>query len=234
MYHFYLNKTLCPVAPSKVEIKIKGQNKTVTLINEGEVNILKNAGLTDISFDVLLPNVKYPFAVYKSGFKNAKYFLDRFEKLKTKKEPFQFIITRTFPDGKMLFDTNMKVSLEDYIIKEDRKEGFDVVVSIKLKQYRDFGTKTCDVKFANSKPKASTPTKKRTAKSTSSNKTHTVKDGDCLWNIAKKYYGDGTKYPTIYNANKSIIESTAKKRGKPSSQNGKWIFAPTKLTIPGV
>lgn len=222
MYHFYLNKTLCPVAPSKVEMKIKGQNKTVTLINEGEVNILKNAGLTDISFDVLLPNVKYPFAVYKSGFKNAKYFLDRFEKLKTKKEPFQFIITRTFPDGKMLFDTNMKVSLEDYIIKEDRKEGFDVVVSIKLKQYRDFGTKTCDVKFESTKPKASTPTKKRTAKSTSSNKTYTVKKGDCLWNIAKKYYGDGSKYTVIYNANKSKIK------------NPNLIYPGQVLTIPGV
>lgn len=28
---------------------------------------------------------------------------------------------------------------------------------------------------------------------------------DCLWNIAKKFYGNGAKYTVIYNANKGII-----------------------------
>jgi len=30
--------------------------------------------------------------------------------------------------------------------------------------------------------------------------------GDCLWNLAKKYYGDGKKWRKIYNANKDQIE----------------------------
>ncbi|OIO72802.1 MAG: hypothetical protein AUJ85_09230 [Elusimicrobia bacterium CG1_02_37_114] len=30
--------------------------------------------------------------------------------------------------------------------------------------------------------------------------------GDCLWNLAKKYYGDGKKWRRIYNANKDQIE----------------------------
>ena len=127
-YYFYLGKMLCPIAPSKLQIKIGNNNKTITLINEGEVNILKQAGLTDISFDLLLPNVEYPFANYKSGFENAKYFLDELEKMKTDKNPFQFVVTRTFPDGKMLFDTNMKVSLESYDIKEGAGEFSAVLV----------------------------------------------------------------------------------------------------------
>lgn len=156
-YHFYMGKMLCPIAPSKLQLKIANNNKTITLINEGEVNILKQAGLTEISFDLLLPNVQYPFATYKSGFENAKYFLDEIEKMKTEKKPFQFIVTRLLPNGKMLFDTNMKVSLESYEIKEDVKNGFDVVVSVKLKQYKEFGTKTCNVTFANSKPSVTAP-----------------------------------------------------------------------------
>lgn len=159
-YHFYLEKMLCPIAPSKMQMKINGNNKTLTLINGEEINMLKKPGLTEISFDLLLPNVQYPFATYKSGFVDAKYFLDSLEEMKTSEEPFQFIVTRAFPNGKMLFDTNMKVSLEDYSILEDKKEGFDVVVSVKLKQYRDFGTKTCKVsKPKDEKPKVSKPNK---------------------------------------------------------------------------
>ena len=37
---------------------------------------------------------------------------------------------------------------------------------------------------------------------TSSKKYHTVVRGDTLWSIAKKYYGNGSKYPTIAKANK--------------------------------
>lgn len=36
--------------------------------------------------------------------------------------------------------------------------------------------------------------------------TYTVVKGDCLWAIAKTFYGDGAKYTRIYNANKGIID----------------------------
>lgn len=222
-YYFYMGKMLCPVAPSKLQLKIQNENKTLTLINEGEVNILKKAGLTDISFDLLLPNVKYPFATYKSGFVNAKVFLEQLEKMKSSKEPFQFIVTRTLPNGKMLFDTNMKVSLESYDIKEDSKQGFDVTVSVKLKQYREFGTKTCNITFAGTKPKATVQPARPASPASpapAQNQTYTVKKGDCLWNIAKKFYGNGAKYTTIFNANKGKIK------------NANLIYPGQVLTIP--
>ena len=208
-YYFYLGKTLLPVAPQKLQLKIKGANKTYTLINEGEINVLKTPGLTDIEFDALLPNVKYPFAVYKNGFTRAKSFLEVLKKYKQDKETFQFIVTRTLPNGKMLFDTNMKVSLESYTIKEDAKNyGMDVMVTIKLKQYRDYATKTCNIQFATSKPKVVVqPTRPPENPPKPANQTYTVVKGDCLWNIAKKFYGNGSKYTVIYNANKDKIKN---------------------------
>ena len=208
-YHFYMGKMLCPVAPSKLQLKINNKNKTMTLIDEGEVNILKQAGLTEVSFDLLLPNVKYPFATYKSGFQTADHFLGELERLKIDEKPFQFIVTRVLPNGEMLFDTNMKVSLESYDIKEDADEGFDVVVSVKLKQYRDYGTKTCNISYASTKPKVSVQNTRSSENSPapSTNKTYTVQKGDCLWNIAKKYYGNGSKYTVIAEANKDKIKS---------------------------
>ena len=38
-------------------------------------------------------------------------------------------------------------------------------------------------------------------------KYHTVKTGDCLWNIAKAYYGNGSQYVKIYEANKDKIKN---------------------------
>ena len=61
-----------------------------------------------------------------------------------------------------------------------------------------------------------------------------IKSGDTLWAIAKKKYGNGAAYTKIYNANKSVIEATAKKYGKKSSSNGHWIYPGTKLTIPSL
>ena len=66
-----------------------------------------------------------------------------------------------------------------------------------------------------------------------SGSTYTVVRGDCLWNIAKKFYGSGTKYTIIYDANVDTIESTAKAHGKASSDHGHWIWPGEVLTIPG-
>lgn len=49
--------------------------------------------------------------------------------------------------------------------------------------------------------------KTQVTKKSTSKKYHTVKKGDCLWNIAKKYYGNGASWKKIYEANKSLIKN---------------------------
>ncbi len=218
-YFVFLGDMICPVTPSKIDTKIKGQNKTLTLINDGEINMLKAPGLTEISFDLLLPNAKYPFAVYDMKkylvVPNADYYINKIERLKTEKKPFQFIVTRTKPNNQALFDTNIKVSLEDYTIKEDKKEGFDFVVTVKLKQYKEYGTKIYNG--------TGTLQPTRSTENSPEAKTHHVKPGDTLWNIAKYYYDNGSKYTIIYEANKSIIGG-----------NPNLIYPGQVLTIPDV
>lgn len=62
--------------------------------------------------------------------------------------------------------------------------------------------------------------------------TYTVRPGDTLWGISKRFYGAGSKYHIIYEANVEVIESAAKVRGKKDSGNGHFIWAGEVLTIP--
>jgi len=204
MYQFFIDGVLLPVAPEKLTTKIKNANKTLTLINEGEINFLKTPGLTEIDFNIIIPSIEYSFAYYANGFLKPKYFLEYFEKLKTSKKPFNFVVLRRLPNGNLLFDTDIKVSLESYSIEEGAKEGFDCNVSIKLKQYRDFKTNTLNV-ISENKIAIETQREQENSPAPKQETTYTIKSGDCLWNIAKKIYGNGSKYTKIYEANKDKI-----------------------------
>lgn len=170
-YYFFLGSTMLPVPPAKLSTKIKGKNKTINLINEGEVNLIKDPGLSEISFSFLLPNSKYPFANYdtslQSGlvnyavgkfaprlggllgnsfsFKKASTFLNALKTAKEKRSPTRFIVTRMGFDYRPLWNTNMLCTIEDYEIGEDAGNGTDVEIDIVLKQYKHFGTKEVEV-----------------------------------------------------------------------------------------
>lgn len=207
-YEFKMNEILLPIPPSKIQTKYKGQNKTINLINEGEVNILKLPGLTEYSFTVMIPQVLYPFAIYPNNkYVKATEYLNLFRRLHVSRKPFKFEIRRYFPNGKGLFGTNTDeesnkmVTLEDYKVTEDANNGFDLMVDITLKEYRTYETAVKKIGDDGKQEK-----KRETSKAPSA-KAYTVVKGDTLWAIAKKYYGDGSKYTVIYNANKDKIRS---------------------------
>ena len=74
----------------------------------------------------------------------------------------------------------------------------------------DFGNslKTASKTSAKKNSTKKDSTKKKVSSSSSSKsaqRTYTVKKGDCLWNIAKKFYGNGALYTKIYDANTNKI-----------------------------
>lgn len=197
-YIFSLDGVILPVTPSKITTTIRNQNETIILMNDGEVNILKQPGLTDINFSFLVPNVKYPFVI--GELQSMQYYYSLLEKLKTSLKPFQFAIKREQPNGKTLFATNMTVSLEDYEIIEDAENGLDTVFKVNLKQYKAYGTQSIKITTNASGTKTATKTNTRETTKTPA-KTYTVQKGDTLWNIAKKHLGDGSKYTALAKLN---------------------------------
>lgn len=200
MYELILDGMYMPIAPSEIEINCGGQNSVVSMIDGNEINILKQPKLKVITFEVLLPNVKYPFAVYKDGFRNAEHYISKIRTLHSSKKPFRFIVIRNTPNGGLVNGEDIAVSLESYSIKESASNGIDVVVAITLKEYINYGSKKVEVSNGNE----ITVTQSRDASSSpkpSQNITHTVVSGDTLWHIAKIYYGDGSLYNKIAVAN---------------------------------
>ena len=134
----YIDKMLLPIAPSSISISTKNMNETIKLIENAEFNLIKPGGLKDISFKFMLPSQRYPFARYLGTYKRPNYFIDKLSKLKKNAKPFQLIIIRTYPSMiKAYFNTNIKVSLEDFSIDEDAEDGMDVMVNVKFKEFID-------------------------------------------------------------------------------------------------
>lgn len=215
-YDFYLDGVQLPITPGKLEIKTTNKNKTVDLINDGEVNILKTPGLSEISFEAEFTHNKLPF--YRGTFKDVQFFLSKLELLKTDCKPFQFIVSREM-GGKVLFNTNRKVSLEEYNIVEDAENGSDFKVAIKLKQYRDYSTRKLVLAPPKSndagRPSVKIEPKRVDSVNAPSGKTYTVKSGDSLWSICQKQLGNGSLYKKVYELNKSMMDKANKGKKVP-------------------
>lgn len=197
-YACYLGGMEVPT-PAKLTVKIKGKNKTLVLLNEGEINFLRSPGLKEITVPLVFPML--------NGSRSPAVYLDMLEDLKANKKTTQFILVRASLDGRRLFDTNMTVSVEDYNITEDATKGLDVSVDVNLKQWRDYGTKTATVEQSAAGGQTVTVEQERDAGTAPAAKTYTVKKGDSLWAIAAKYYGKGAEYVKIYEANGDKISN---------------------------
>ena len=68
----------------------------------------------------------------------------------------------------------------------------------------DFG-KSLKVRSSTTTKKAEEKKVQSTPKASTAKRTYTVKKGDCLWNIAKQFYGNGALYTKIYDANTNKI-----------------------------
>ena len=203
MYRHYLKQDgkqiLLPVTPAEIEMKTGNRNKAVYILNFGEMNLAKKPGLQEIRFTALLPGRRYSFVQTEDGFHEPEYFLNCFKEYKATAKPVQLILFRRLADGTQLFCGNMDVLLEDYTVTEKGGEQGDFWVEMCWKEWKTAKSIRYSVKGQNGGNVLVEQGKERQAKTPAV--TYTVKKGDCLWNIAKKQLGDGTKYKEIAQKN---------------------------------
>lgn len=207
-YEVYIDDMLLPIPPQKIPIKYQGQNKTANLINGEQINMIKPSCLAEIAIDIVFPQMDYPSALWDGSVDSAEEFAKRLQELKESKKPFEFLVIRDGPGRNSFFDTNMDVTLESYSISDDVKEGLDLLVSLTMKEYRNYGTKIMNFVIAEEKQEpVAEPPKEERPSAPPAVRTYTVQPGDCLWNIAKKLLGNGSRYTEIYSLNRDKISN---------------------------
>ena len=231
-YNFYFKDgddvLTLPITPDKLVIRVGSNNKVITLIGEGDINILKSPSLIEVEFEARFPMRQYP---YGREFMSFETYFNKFTELKENKKSFRFIVTRAKPNGDRTWDTNLLVALEDFDLTEDADEGDDVIISFKLRQFKEYGIKRI-LSDSDETTSTSAVTRANENKTVSDSTQHVIKSGDTLYAIAKSYYDDGSKWKTIYNANQAAIEADAKKHGRSTSGGGRYIWPGLTLIIP--
>lgn len=217
-----------PVLPEKIKVTVKGQTTSIDLEKFGEVLCkAKRDGMT-ISFSSFFPAVwgaNY-CACLKKDFKSPKDWHKWMIALENAAKPCHFVL-----EGSP-FAINIYADITSYSGDEQGGDVGTINYTVELREHRTPVVEKYTVKTTAQK----TTTKKTSSGSRTNNKaktkTYTIKKNDCLWNISKKYYGNGAKYTTILNKNKSTLDKAAKKHGYSNCKNGNLIFPGTKIIIP--
>lgn len=177
-----------PVKPEEFNVTVTHHNTVVNVIKLGDINLIGNTGLREVTLSSFFPAKNYNFS-YNTGRKKPLTCVDLLEKWRKSGKPVRVIITDLL---------NMEATIESFTWGERDATG-DIYYTIYFKEYKKIKTKKAKVK-------KTTARETKTTKS-SSVKTYTVKKGDSLWSIAKRFYGNGNQYPKIYNANKDKIKN---------------------------
>lgn len=210
----YDNKTYrLPVNPEEL-IKTSVQAiERYQVLKLGQIAIPIHMELTEYSFEVELPHEALHYVETSGNFKDADYYLNLFSKWRNDLAHVRFIASNGIGD-----DINSLVLIEDVKEVERAGEEGDKYISFKLLEYRKYGKKSVVVQQSGIAVASTAKVEVPVTVNPKSTGSYTVVSGDSLWAIAKKYYGDGSKYNKIVTAN--------------SIKNPNLIYPGQKLVIP--
>lgn len=193
-YNAEKEKIQLPVLPESFQTKNGSSNDSLDIVGLGEIIILQSRPALQFSFSSFFPAARFP-GVQVSSLTKPLTLVQKINEWKASKKPVHLIATACGVD--------LYASIESFDYSEEGGDVGTYQYSITLKEYREITVRQVKVNI----PKAVATVQKAAPRvdNTVQPKTYTVKSGDCLWNIAKKYYGSGAQYTKIYNANRGVI-----------------------------
>lgn len=198
------NMIRLPVPPPSFKVQRQNATQTVTVSQLGEVNLWGPELLKTVTIQSFWPYRYMPTYCKYQGFMKPNDFIKWVSAAKNSKNPVRLVIT----DSKTGLDINMECLIEQF---DTEVKGFngDIDFTIGFREYRKIVVRELEVP----KPPPSSNNSGNSNNNSNNNhnnggrRTHTVKKGESLWLISKRYYGAGSKWRTIYNANKDKIKN---------------------------
>lgn len=199
------DRLVLPVNPSDYTVSVSHRNTVTNVIQTGDINLMGKTGLREVSLSSFFPAKNYNFA---KSVGDPLSLVEKIESWRNSGEPCRVVIGRSL---------NMECTIESFSWGEQDATG-DIYYTLSLKEYKRIKIKKANITVETDPPKQ----RETKAPETNSGKKYTVKSGDCLWNIAKKFYGNGAQYKKIVDANQQIF----------SKRSPNLIYAGEVLNIP--
>lgn len=184
-------KITFPVNPQEYTISVSQKNTLTNVIQLGDVNLIGKTGLREVSLSSFFPAQDYNFG---SSIEDPITTVETLDNWRKAGSPCRVIIGRVL---------NMECTIESFSWGEKDPTG-DIYFTLILKEY--VRIKLTKIATTDNQAEIVT-TEQRETKEPEKGKTYTVKSGDCLWKIAKQFYGNGSQYMKIYNANKDKLDN---------------------------
>lgn len=199
---------MLPVNPENLVIKSKSGNKTEEIISIGDITLFGTKKPNEWSIKCFLPeHSEYPFVTTKGQFQKPDFYIDFWRDVRVAKKPVLFTVSDV--------GISMLASIEE--VELEYVTDF-VNYELQMKQYIPFAAKTIVINepvatpeemLAGVVPETTPADGEVTASPATAPRedtqviptAYTVKSGDSLWAIAKKYLGDGARYQELSTLN---------------------------------
>jgi len=186
-----------PVLPEQITIKKGISTKSVTVPRLGEIVIKQDPTAIVISFNSFFPVTPFP-GVQFSNLTPPSDLKDTLSKWQKSDKPVHFIITGT--------TINLYVVMESFTYREQGGDVGTLHYSLSLKEYKEVSARQVIVDTETKTATVPAETETR-IDNREPEKIYTVVAGDCLWNIAAAYLGDGSRYTELVALNADIISN---------------------------
>ena len=202
------DKIRFPVVPSAIGVNRSNNIDTQSVLKLGEMPIFNGTSLKTIELTSFFPNQEYSFCDY-TGFMKPYQFSEKIQKWMYEGKPLRIIVTDS--------PTNMQCLIQQFdTVEQDGTR--DLYFTLNLLEYRPIEVPNLSNNNASSNSTSnSTNNSQNTSRPSEANtnsnnqqKNHKVVKGDSLWDIAQKYYGNGSLYPKLKEANKTKYPSLSK------------------------
>lgn len=217
-----------PVNPEKLQIGSDAKFISFSPISGGEVKVPHGSAPEEISWSGIFVGYERKTHVFVKEYTDPNTLVSRMNQIRDNGMKCNVMVTGTKINGYYYlqsFKGKYSGGYGDFYYDLKFIAAKEIVISSVAKK-TDQKKKTQTVKRAEpAKKQTTTPTKAKTVK-------YTIRKGDTLWGIATKKLKKGSRYTEILKLNRSKLDSVAKKHGKKNSNNGRWIYAGTTITIP--